>query len=148
MSLKEQIYSDLTQSIKAKGELRTSALRMLKAEIMKFEVAGAKKEATDEDVIGILQKQVKQRKDSEEQFRKGDRDEMADKEAKEAEILQAYLPEQMSEDEIRKIVEEGIAQTGASSKADMGMVMGAIMPKLKGKADGKLVNQIVMQLLQ
>ncbi|MFC1810427.1 GatB/YqeY domain-containing protein [Patescibacteria group bacterium] len=148
MSLKEQIYSDLTQAMKAKEELRTSSLRMLKAEIMKFEVAGAKKEATDEDITTILQKQVKQRKDSEQQFRDGDRAEMADKEAKEAEILQAYLPEQMSEDEVRAIVKEGIDSTGAALKADMGKVMGAIMPKLKGKADGKLVNQIVMQLLQ
>jgi len=148
MSLKDQIYTDLTEAMKAKDELKTSALRMLKAEIMKYEVSGADKESTDEVVTGIIQKQVKQRKDSEQQFRDGDRTEMAEKEAKEAEILMAYLPEQMSEDEVRKIVEEGIAQSGASSKADMGKVMGAIMPKLKGKADGKLVNQIVMQLLQ
>lgn len=148
MSLKETIYSDLTEAIKAKKEAEVSTLRMLKAEIMKFEVSGGpKKEATDEDIIGILQKQVKQRKDSEQQFRDGGRAEMAEKEANEAKILQTYLPEQMSEDEVRKIIEEGIAETGATSKADMGKVMGAIMPKLKGKADGKLVNQIVMQLL-
>lgn len=149
MSLKEKIYSDLTEAIKAKDEAKTSTLRMLKAEIMKHEVSGGqKKEATDEDVLSILQKQVKQRKDSEQQFRDGDRTEMADKEAKEAEILQQYLPEQLNEEEIKTIVKEGIEQTGASSKADMGKVMGAIMPKLKGKADGKIVNQIVMQLLQ
>lgn len=149
MSLKEQIYTDLTEAMKAKDELKTSALRMLKAEIMKFEVSGGpKKDATDEDVTSVIQKQVKQRKDSEEQFRAGDRAEMANKEAKEAEILMAYLPEQMSEDEVRTIIKEGIASSGAVSKADMGKVMGAIMPKLKGKADGKLVNQIVMELLQ
>jgi hypothetical protein len=149
MSLKETIYSDLTEAIKAKKEAEVSTLRMLKAEIMKFEVSGgAKKDATDEDVISIIQKQVKQRKDSEQQFRDGGRSEMADKEANEAKILQTYLPEQLNEDEIRKIVEEGIAETGAELKSDMGKVMGAIMPKLKGKADGKLVNQIVMQLLK
>lgn len=147
MSLKEQIQNDLTEAMKAKDETKTSTLRMLKAEIMKYEVSGADKEATDEVVTSIIQKQVKQRKDSEEQFRNGGREEMADKEAKEAEILQTYLPEQMSEDEIRAIIEEGIASTGASGKGDMGKVMGAIMPKLKGKADGKLVNQIVMEKL-
>ncbi len=148
MTLKEKIYSDLIEAIKAKKEAEVSTLRMLKAEIMKFEVSGGpKKDATDEDVISIIQKQVKQRKDSEQQFRDGGRAEMADTEANEAKILQTYLPEQMSEDEVRKIIEEGIADTGATSKADMGKVMGAIMPKLKGKADGKLVNQIVMQLL-
>ena len=148
MSLKEQIQNDLTEAMKAKDEMRTSTLRMLKAEIMKYEVSGADKEATDEVVTSLIQKQVKQRIDSEEQFRKGDRAEMADQEAAEAKILKAYLPEQMSEDEVRKIVQEGIASSGAASKADMGKVMGAIMPKLKGKADGKLVNQIVMELLQ
>ncbi len=148
MSLKEQIQNDLTQAMKAQEEVKLSTLRMLKAEIMKYEVSGADKEATDEIVTSLIQKQVKQRKDSEEQFRKGDRVEMADKEAEEAKILQAYLPEQMGEDEIRTIVKEGIASSGAASKADMGKVMGAIMPKLKGKADGKLVNQIVMELLQ
>lgn len=148
MSLKDQIYSDLIEAIKARDESKTNTLRLLKAEIMKFEVSGADKESTDEVVTEIIQKQVKQRKDSEQQFRDGDRAEMADKEAQEAEILQTYLPEQMSEDEVRTIVQEGIASSGAESKADMGKVMGAIMPKLKGKADGKLVNQIVMELLQ
>ncbi|MFC1599567.1 GatB/YqeY domain-containing protein [Patescibacteria group bacterium] len=148
MSLKEQIQNDLTKAMKAKDEAQTSTLRMLKAEIMKYEVSGADKEATDEVVTSLIQKQVKQRKDSEEQFRNGDRVEMADKEAAEAKILESYLPEQMGEDEVREIVKEGIASSGAESKADMGKVMGAIMPKLKGKADGKLVNQIVMELLQ
>jgi len=147
MTLKDQIVNDLTEAMKAKDEARTSTLRMLKAEIMKYEVSGADKEATDEVVTSIIQKQVKQRKDSEEQFRKGDRAEMADKEAAESKILEEYLPEQMGEDEIRKIIEEGIASSGAESKADMGKVMGAIMPKLKGKADGKLVNKIVMEKL-
>lgn len=148
MSLKEQIQNNLTEAMKAKEEVKLGALRMLKAEIMKYEFSGADKEATDEVVTSLIQKQVKQRKDSEEQFRKGDRIEMADKEAAEAKILQAYLPEQMGEDEVRKIVQEGIASSGAASKADMGKVMSVIMPKLKGKADGKLVNQIVMELLQ
>lgn len=147
MSLKSQIQEDLTNAMKAKEEIKLSALRMLKADIMKFEVSGAKKEATDEDIITIIQKQVKQRKDSEQQFRDGDREEMADKEAKEATILSEYLPEQMSEEDVRKIVQETIREVGATSKADMGKIMGAVMPKVKGKADGKIINKLVMELL-
>ena len=147
MTLREQIQEDLTNAMKAREELKVSALRMLKADIMKFEVSGAKKEATDEDIIGIIQKQVKQRKDSEEQFRAGDRAEMADKESNEAKILMSYLPEQMSEDQVREIIKSTIQEIGVTSKADMGKVMGAVMPKLKGKADGKIINKIVMELL-
>jgi uncharacterized protein YqeY len=147
MTLKEKVQQDMTDAMKAKEEIKLSTLRMLKADIMKFEVSGVKKEATDEDVLSIIQKQLKQRKDAAQQFRDGGRNELAEKEDKEAEILQEYLPEQMGEDEIRAIVEGAIGETGASSKADMGKVMSAVMPKVKGKADGKLVNQIVMQLL-
>ncbi|MCD6109830.1 GatB/YqeY domain-containing protein [bacterium] len=147
MSLKGQIQEDLTNAMKAREEIKVSALRMLKAEIMKLEVSGTKKEATDEDVVSIIQKQVKQQKDSEEQFRNGGREKMADKEAKEAEILSAYLPEQMSKEDVKKAVQEAITQVGATSKTDMGKVMGAVMPKVKGKADGKLVNKLVMELL-
>ena len=148
MSLKNQIQEDLINAIKSKDETKVSALRMLKAEIMKFEVAGgAKKEATDEDIISLIQKQVKQRKDSEEQFRNGGREKMANQEAEEAEILKAYLPEQISEAEVREIVQATIKEVGATSKADMGKVMGAVMPKVKGKTDGKLVNKLVMELL-
>jgi len=147
MSLKGQIQEDLTNAMKAREEIKVSALRMLKAEIMKLEVSGTKKEATDEDVVSIIQKQVKQQKDSEEQFRNGGREKMADKEAKEAEILSAYLPEQMSKEDVKKAVQEAITQVGATSKTDMGKVMGAVMPKVKGKTDGKLVNKLVMELL-
>lgn len=148
MSLKEKIQEDLTNAIKAQESTKVSTLRMLKAEIMKFEVSGGtKKEATDEDVLTILQKQVKQRKDAAQQYKDGGRNELAEKEEAEAEILQTYLPERMSEEQIKSIVQEAINQVGATSKADMGKVMGAAMPKLKGRADGKLVNQIVMQLL-
>ena len=145
--LKDQIYEDLITSMKAKNELRTSVLRMLKAEIMKFEVAGEKKEATDENVLEIVQKLIKQRKDSEEQFRKGDREELADKEAKEIEELLPYLPPQLTEDEIHTIVQKALESTGASSKADMGKVMGAVMPQVKGKSDGNIVKKVVMELL-
>lgn len=147
MSLKSQIQDDLTQAIKSKETVKTGALRMLKSAIMKFEVSGTKKEATDEDIIGIIQKQVKQRKDSQEQFEKGGRTEMAHKEKQEADILATYLPEQMSEEALKDIVHKTIQEVNAGSKADMGKVMGAIMPKVKGKADGKTINKLVMEAL-
>jgi len=148
MSLKEQVQKDLIDAMKAKEEIKLNALRMLKAEIMKFEVAGSeKREAKDEDVIQLIGKQVKQRDDAAQQYKAGNRPELAEKEEKEAEILKNYLPAQMSEEEVKKIVEETIKETGASGKADLGKVMGAIMPKVKGKADGTLVNKIVQDLL-
>ncbi len=148
MSLKEKIQNDLIVSIKSQESVKTSTLRMLKAEIMKFEVSGGtKKEASDEDILTIIQKQVKQRKDAVRQYKAGNRVELAEKEEAEAKILQKYLPEQMSEEEIKNIVQEAINEVGASSKTDMGKVMGVAMPKLKGRADGKIVNRIVIQLL-
>ena len=133
----------------ARDELKTSVLRMLLSAInySEIEKGGAGYEATDEDVLSVIQKEVKQRRDSIEEFKKGGRQELVDKETKELEILQTYLPEQMSEDEIRKSVEETISQTGAKSIRDMGRVMGALMPKLKGKADASLVSKIVRENL-
>ncbi|MBN1495112.1 GatB/YqeY domain-containing protein [Candidatus Peregrinibacteria bacterium] len=148
MSLKDQIQKDMIGAMKAKEDIKLNALRMLKAEIMKFEVAGSeKKEAKDEDVIQLIGKQVKQRDDAATQYKAGNRPELAEKEEKEAEILKKYLPAQMSEEEVKKIVQETIKEVGATGKADLGKVMGAIMPKVKGKADGKLINKIVQDLL-
>lgn len=148
MSLKQDIQSQMIEAMKAKEEVRLGALRMVKAAIMKAEVSGSeKKELSDEEVMGILQKEIKSRKDSAEQFRAGGREESALKEEAEIAVLEKFLPEQMSEEEITVLVKEAIATTGASSKQDMGKVMGALMPKVKGKADGGLVNKIVGGLL-
>ncbi|MBI3069868.1 MAG: GatB/YqeY domain-containing protein, partial [Candidatus Levybacteria bacterium] len=124
-------------------------LRMLLSAINYYEIqkGGAGYEASDEDVLAVIQKEVKQRKDSIEQFKAGDRQDLVDKETKELEMLQAYLPEQMNEEEIKKLVIETIKQTGAKSMQDMGRIMSAVMPKLKGKADGGLVSKIVKELL-
>ena len=97
--------------------------------------------------MSVVQKEAKQRRDSIEEFTKAGRQELADKEQKELEILQKYLPEQLSEEEIKKLVDEAISQTGASNISDMGKVMGALMPKIKGKADGSLVSKIVKESL-
>ncbi len=147
--LKQKLKEELKQSMLAKDEIKTSTLRMLLSAINYYEIqkGGAGYEATDEDVISVIQKEVKQRKDSIEQFKLGGREELAQKEQKELEILQKYLPEQMSEDEIKKIVDEAVLQTGATSPQDIGKVMGVVMPKVKGKADGALVNKIVREKL-
>ncbi len=147
MTLKQQLQADLIEAMKAKDEVRTSALRMLKAAVMKFEVSGERKEAGDEDILQIVGKEIKQRKDAAEQFRNGDRVEMAENEEKEMKILQAYMPAQLSEDEVKKLVQEAIAESGAQSKKEMGKVMAVLMPKVKGKADGAMVNKLVGELL-
>ncbi|MFA7277787.1 MAG: GatB/YqeY domain-containing protein [Candidatus Gracilibacteria bacterium] len=148
MALKEQLQQDLIAAMKGKDEVATSAIRLLKAAIIKFETAGEKKVATDDDIIQLAGKEMKQRKDSIEQFEKGGRQELAEKEKLEMAVLEKYLPAQLSEEEVRTIVAEVIAATGASGKSDLGKVMGALMPRTKGKADGGMVNRIVQELLK
>jgi uncharacterized protein YqeY len=148
MALKNQIQADLFAAMKAKDEIRLNALRMVKAAILKFEVSGDRKEATDGDILAIVNKEIKSRTDSSQQFTAGNRPELAEKEEKEIVILKAYMPPQLTEEEILKLAEEAIAQTGASKKHDMGKVMAALMPKLKGMADGSVVNKIVSDLLE
>lgn len=147
--LKQKLQEELKQAILAKDELRKSVLRMLLSAINYYEIqkGGAGYEATDEDVLAVIQKEVKQRKDSIEQFKAGGRQDLVDKETKELEMLQAYLPEQMSEEEIKKLVIEAIKQTESRSIQDMGKIMSAVMPKLKGKADGNLVSKLVKEEL-
>jgi uncharacterized protein len=147
--MKDKLKQDLKESMLAKNELKTSVLRLLISALsyMEIQKGGAGYEATDEDVISTIQKEVKQRKDSIEQYTNAGRMELVEKEEKELEILSKYLPEQMGEEEITAIVKEAISQTGASSIQDMGKVMGVIMPKTKGKADGSLVSQIVRKEL-
>ena len=117
MSLKEQIQTQMIEAMKARDAIKTGTLRMLKAEIMKFETSGSGKELTDEVVISIIQKQLKQRKDASEQYRAGNRPELADKEDAEAKILEKYLPEQMSEDEVRAIISATITESHGRNHA-------------------------------
>ncbi|MBU0578310.1 GatB/YqeY domain-containing protein [Patescibacteria group bacterium] len=144
--LKEQIIQDMTAAMKAKDELPLSVLRMLKADIMKYEVSGKDMVATDDVVMGIIKRSVKQRKEAAEGFQKGGNTEAADKELEEMKILEKYLPEQMSEDQVKAIVQETIDQLGVGP-ADFGKVMGAVMGKTKGQADGGMVNKLVKELL-
>ena len=147
--LKQQLQEELKQSMLAKDTLKTSVLRMVLSAINYYEIqkGGAGYEATDEDVLSVIQKETKQRRDSIEQFQKGGRQDLVDKETKELKLLQVYLPQQMSEAEIKNLVKEAINQTGAKTIADMGKVMGALMPKVKGKADGGIVSKIVREEL-
>ena len=143
--LKEQIIADMTAAMKARApELDT--LRMLKADIMKYKVSGADMVATDDIILDILKRSIKQRKEAAEGFTKGGNTEAAKKELSEIAYFEKYMPEQMGEDEVRKIVQETIDQMSAGP-ADFGKVMGAVMGKVKGQADGGMVNLAVKELL-
>ncbi len=147
-SLKERVNSDLTDAMKKKETLRLGTIRLLKAEITKFEMSGkTKKEAEDDDIISVISRMIKQRRDSAEQFRKGDREDMAKNEEEEIKILQDYLPPQLSIEDLEKIVKETISELGANDKSAMGRVMGAVMGKVKGQADGNAVKDVVMKML-
>lgn len=147
--LKRKFQEELKQSMLAKNRLRTSVLRMLLSALNYHEInkGGAGYEATDKDVLSVVQKEIKQRKDSIEQFQKAGRKDLVDKEARELEILQKYLPEQMNEEEIKTIVKQTIQAVNATSMQDIGKVISAVMPKLKGKADESLVSKIVKEKL-
>jgi uncharacterized protein YqeY len=133
----------------ARDEERLSTVRMLKSAIQYFEIqkGGAGYEASDEDVIEVVGKEIKKRKESIELYEKGGRQELADKEKREMEILQKYLPEQLSEEEVHKLIDSAVSQAGASTMQDMGKVMGILSPQIKGKADGGMVSAIVREKL-
>lgn len=142
----QKLQDDLKGAILAKDEAKVSTIRFLLAAIKNVQIE-KQAELTDEEIVGVIQKQVKQRRESIEGFEKGGRAEMAAKEKQELEILQSYLPIQMSEAEIETVVNETIRQVGASSITDMGKVMGAISAQLKGKADMTQVSTIVKDKL-
>lgn len=148
MSLKEQIQQDFIEAMKARQEDRKNTLSLLKAAIMRWETDGEKKVADDAAVLTIIQREVKQRKDAAEGFRSGGKEDMALKEEAELAVLMTYMPEQMSEEEVRAVISETLAGAGISAKADMGKAMGLVMGKLKGKADGGLINRTVVALLK
>lgn len=147
MSLTKQLDQDMKLALKNKDKHKLSTIRMLKSAIKKEEI-DKKRPLNDDEVLSVIMREVKQRKDSLAEYKEAGRDDLADKEQAEIEMLSAYLPEQMSEEELKSLVQEVIQEVGASSKADMGKVMSAIMPKVKGRADGRLVNQMVQEILQ
>lgn len=147
MSLKEQLFADLKTAMKEKDTLKKDTVQLIRSGILQYEKDN-KVELDDEGVMDIISKQLKSRRDSLPDFIKSGREDLIEKLNKEIEILLGYLPEQLSEDEIQKIVEEAIAATGAASVKEMGKVMGIVNPKLKGRADMKVVGALVKKLLQ
>jgi len=147
--LKEKIESDIKDAMRAKDSLRLSVLRMLMSAVKNKEIDLRKKEdgLADEEVLEVMRYEVKKRKDSIEEFKKGERLDLAEKEAKELEILTAYLPPEISDQEISRIVEEGLRESGASGSEDFGKAMKAIMPVLKGKASGDRISAILRDKL-
>ncbi len=148
MSLKEQLTEDMKTAMKAKedGKQRLGVIRLVRGAVRQVEIDG-KKELNDDDIIAIISKEVKQRRDSIEEFKKGGREDLVAQNEAEIAILMEYLPKQLSETEVRELVQAAIAESGAATAKEMGKVMKVLMPKVKGKADGKLVNNIVKELL-
>ena len=148
MSLKDKIISDLTAAMKAKDAGRVSTLRMVKSTLMNRQIEKGG-ELNDEEITKAMQSLVKQRKDSIEQYKSAGRGELAEKEATEITVIEEYLPQAASAEEIEQAVSQAIAETGASSIKEMGAVMKAALAKLQGKtADGKLVSETVKTKLQ
>ncbi|ATO50716.1 MULTISPECIES: GatB/YqeY domain-containing protein [Brevibacillus] len=146
MSVMEQLNHDMKQAMKDKSALKLSVIRMVKATIKNEEIKLGR-DLSDDEVLTILTRELKQRRDSLHEFEKAGREDLATKTRDEMDIILAYMPAQLSEEEIRQIVREAVVAVGATSKKEMGKVMGAIMPKVKGKADGNLVQRIVSEEL-
>ena len=147
MALEQQIQKDIMEAMKAHNTVRTNAVRAIKSEILLAKTSGAGAEITDGHVIKLIQKLIKQRKESAAMYAQGGRQDLADNELAEAAEMEGYLPKQLSEAEVEEIVKGIIAETGASSMADMGKVMGLATKKLAGQADGRTVSTIVKKLL-
>ena len=147
MSLIDTLNQDLKTAMKTGDEPAKRALRGVKAAITRAEKDKGNQPLTDEEIIAVLRKQAKQRQDSIEAYRQAGREDLVQEEEEELAVIEKYLPQLMSEDDIRAAAQQVIDAVGATSPRDMGKVMGKLMPQLKGKADGRLVNQVVRQLL-
>ncbi|ADY73437.1 hypothetical protein Dester_0796 [Desulfurobacterium thermolithotrophum DSM 11699] len=146
MGLKAQLLQDMKEAMRAKDKVRLSTIRMINSLIKNAEIE-KRGELTDDEIIQLLMKYAKQRKEAIEMYEKGGRQDLVEKEKAELAVVESYLPKQMSEEEIRELVKEAIEATGASSPKDIGKVMQHVMPKVKGRADGSVVNKIVREML-
>ncbi len=145
--LADKIFEDYKESMKSRNTLKSSVLSFLRADMLNLATAKKKDKLDDAEIITVIKKQIKQRQDSIEQFTKGGRLEAAEKEKKESEILKSYLPAEMPVEEIKRLIEEAVTATGASTMKDMGRLMKELTPKIAGGADGKLVSDLVRQRL-
>lgn len=149
MDILKKIDDDLSASLKAKDDLRVSTLRMMKAAIKNAEIEKRQKGGLkEEDITGVLSSLVKQRRESVEQYTKAGRLDLAEKESREIEIIQEYLPKQLSEEELEDLIRSAIQETGVSSVKEIGRLMKVLMPKVKGRADGRIVNEKVRNILE
>lgn len=149
MSIKEQLTEDMKTAMKDReaGKLRLGVIRMVRSNIKNTEI-NEKRELNDDDVLAVLMKEVKMRQDSLEEFKKADRQELVAQAEEEIAILKKYLPAALSDEELKAVVAEVIAETGAAGPKDMGKVMPAVMAKTKGRADGKRISTMVRELLK
>ena len=146
MALKEQLLADLKTAMKAKDKIRKSTITMIRAAILQIE-KDKKVTLQDPEILDIITKQMKQRRDALAEFKKADREDLIKQTEAEMKVIEAYLPKQLTKTEVEAIVEETINETGVTSIKEMGKIMGALMPKVKGLADGKLISQIVREKL-
>ena len=147
MSLKQKLQEDLKSSMKNKDTIKKSVITLIRSSIKQYEVDN-RVELGDEEIVDLIAKQLKQTRDSREEFAKAGRDDLVSKAEAEIEVLKEYLPQQLSEEELNEIVISTISEVGATSMKDMKKIMTSIMPKVKGRADGKLINELVKKNLQ
>jgi hypothetical protein len=149
MTLTDQLQADLKDAMRAKDKVRLRTIRSLRTALTEkeIELRSSSETVSEEDALRVVQKQAKQRRDAIEQYEEAGRADLAQKEQDELEIIESYLPEQLGDDEIRKVLHEIIAATGAASPRDMGKVMGAAMKRLRGRADGRRINELARDLL-
>lgn len=148
--LKDKLAEDLKTAMRSKDALRLRTIRALRAALMEKEIErreGGEATLSEEEELAVLQKQAKQRRDSIQQYEDADREDLRKKEEEELEVIEEYLPRQLSDEEVRGVVRQVIQETGAASKADMGKVMGGSMARLRGRAEGRTVQRIAVELL-
>jgi|YNPMSStandDraft_2_1061718.scaffolds.fasta_scaffold03224_2 uncharacterized protein YqeY len=147
--LLEKLNEDYKEAVRNKDEIKRNTINLLLSALKyrQIELRASGKELTDEEIIGVISKEIKKRKEAIELYEKGNRQDLAEKEKRELEILESYMPKQLSEEELLKIIDETIKSVGASSPSDVGKVMKELMPKVKGKADGSLVKSLVEKRL-
>ncbi len=146
MSIKDLLNEDMKKAMKGKDKTKLSTIRMLRSQIQNQEISKGE-EISDDEISELIFKEVKKLKESLEEYKSYDREDIVKNLDKEIDVLENYLPDKLTEEELIKIIEEAIKQTGAKSKSDMGVVMQEVMPKVKGKADGKYVNKLVSERL-
>ena len=146
MEIQNRLSEDLKTAMKAKEKIKVQTIRMVRAQLKDFQIA-KRDELTEEDEISVLTNAAKKRKEALELYEKSDRQDLIEQEKQELEIISAYLPAQLSKEEVEKVVLKVIEEVGASSLQDLGKVMGATMKDLKGKADGRMVQEIVREKL-